>query len=114
MNDDPLRTALRLVDELGVVVALKGPTTYTCTPDGRAFADPAGNVGLGTSGSGDVVAGAIGGLAARGADPLQAAVFGIHVHAVAGDRLAERVGPLGYLARELSAEFPEILRDLSP
>ena len=113
VNDDPLRTARRLVDELGVVVSLKGSTTYTCGPDGQVFADDAGNVGLGTSGSGDVVAGAIGGLAARGADPLQAAVFGIHVHAVAGDRLAERVGPLGYLARELSAEFPAILLDLS-
>ena len=113
VNDDPLRTAQRLVDELGVVVSLKGSTTFTCAPDGRVFADDAGNVGLGTSGSGDVVAGAIGGLAARGADPMQAAVFGIHVHAVAGDRLAERVGPLGYLARELSAEFPKVLRDLA-
>lgn len=113
VNDDPLRTARRLVDELGVVVSLKGATTYTCAPDGRVFTDEAGNVGLGTSGSGDVVAGAIGGLAARGADPLQAAVFGIHVHAVAGDRLADRIGPLGYLARELSAEFPGILRDLA-
>ena len=113
VNDDPVRTARRLVDELGVVVSLKGSTTYTCAPDGRVFADDAGNVGLGTSGSGDVVAGAIGGLAARGADPLQAAVYGIHVHAVAGDRLAERVGPLGYLARELSGEFPAILQDLA-
>ena len=113
VNDDPVGTAERLVEELGVVVSLKGSTTYTCAPDGRVFADDAGNPGLGTSGSGDVVAGAIGGLAARGADPLQAAVFGIHVHAVAGDRLARRVGPLGYLARELSAEFPAILADLA-
>jgi hypothetical protein len=40
-------------------------------------------------------------------------VFGIHLHATAGDRLAERVGPLGYLARELAGEFPALLRDLS-
>jgi hydroxyethylthiazole kinase-like uncharacterized protein yjeF len=109
---EPERTGRRLADELGVIVALKGPTTYTCAPDGRVFADAAGNVGLGTSGSGDVVAGAIGGLAARGADPVQAAVFGIHVHAAAGDRLAERIGPVGYLARELPAEFPGILASL--
>ena len=113
VDAEPERTVRRLVDELGVVVSLKGSTTYTCAPDGRVFADAAGNVGLGTSGSGDVVAGAVGGLAARGADPLQAAVFGIHLHALAGDRLAERVGPLGYLARELAAEFPTILRDLA-
>jgi hypothetical protein len=40
-------------------------------------------------------------------------VHGIHLHAVAGDLLAERVGPLGYLARELAAEFPAILRALA-
>jgi ADP-dependent NAD(P)H-hydrate dehydratase len=114
VDADPLGIARRLVDELGVVVALKGSTTYVCAPDGQVFADDAGNVGLGTSGSGDVVAGAIGGLAARGVEPLQATVFGIHLHAVAGDRLAERIGPLGYLARELSAEFPAILRGLAP
>jgi hydroxyethylthiazole kinase-like uncharacterized protein yjeF len=111
---EPEKTGRRLADELGVVVALKGPTTYTCAPDGRVFADAAGNVGLGTSGSGDVVAGAIGGLAARGAAPVQAAVYGIHVHAAAGDRLAERFGPVGYLARELAAEFPGLLADLAP
>jgi ADP-dependent NAD(P)H-hydrate dehydratase len=111
---DPEKAGRRLVDELGVVVALKGPTTYTCAPDGRVFADAAGNVGLGTSGSGDVLAGAVAGLAARGADPVQAAVYGIHVHAAAGDRLAERVGPVGYLARELSAEFPSLLAALAP
>lgn len=113
ITDDPEKAGRRLADELGVVVALKGPTTYTCAPDGRVFADAAGNVGLGTSGSGDVVAGAVGGLAARGADPVQAAVYGIHVHAAAGDRLASRVGPVGYLARELATEFPSILADLA-
>ena len=113
VEGDPERTGRRLADELGVVVALKGPTTFTCAPDGRVFADAAGNVGLGTSGSGDVVAGAIGGLAARGTEPVQAAVFGIHAHAVAGDRLAERFGPVGYLARELAAEFPAILASLA-
>ena len=45
---------------------------------------------------------------------MQAAVHGIHVHAAAGDRLAQRVGPVGYLARELAAEFPGILADLAP
>jgi hydroxyethylthiazole kinase-like uncharacterized protein yjeF len=111
---DPLGVCRQLVAELGVVVSLKGATTYTCAPDGREFVDGAGNVGLGTSGSGDVVAGAIGGLAARGADPVQATVFGMHLHAVAGDRLAERVGALGYLAREVAGEFPAILESLRP
>jgi NAD(P)H-hydrate repair Nnr-like enzyme with NAD(P)H-hydrate dehydratase domain len=70
------------------------------------FECTAGNHGLGTSGSGDVLAGVIGGLAARGADPVQAAVWGVHLHGNAGDVLARRLGPLGYLARELLDEIP--------
>ena len=58
----------------------------------------AGNPGLGTAGSGDVQAGIVAGLLARGAEPAQAAVWGAYLHAAAGDRLAERVGPVGYLA----------------
>lgn len=73
----------------------------------------AGNPGLGTAGSGDVQAGLVAGLLARGADPAQAAVWGAYLHATAGDRLAERVGPVGYLARELPGELPGLLAELS-
>jgi ADP-dependent NAD(P)H-hydrate dehydratase len=75
--------------------------------------DGSGNPGLGTSGSGDVLAGAIGGLAARGASPDQAAVWGVHLHAEAGERLAARIGAVGYLARELLDELPQVLDQLS-
>lgn len=112
--DDRAGVAAKVAAELGAVVALKGGVTFTAGPDGRRFGDGAGNVGLATSGSGDVLAGLIGGLAARGADPLQAAVWAGHVHAAAGGRLAERVGPIGYLARELLDQVPLVLRDLQP
>lgn len=49
------------------------------------------------------------GLCARGAEPAQAAVWASHAHAAAGDRLSVRVGPLGFLARELLDELPLIL-----
>lgn len=102
-----------LARELGAVVSLKGPVTRTACPDGRLFADAAGNAGLATSGSGDVVAGAVGGLLARGAPPDQAAVWANHLHGVAGDRLAARVGPVGYLAREIADELPAVLGALA-
>jgi NAD(P)H-hydrate repair Nnr-like enzyme with NAD(P)H-hydrate dehydratase domain len=56
-----------------------------------------------------VLAGVVAGLVARGAAPRSAAVWGAYVHARAGDRLAERVGPVGYLARELLDEVPREL-----
>lgn len=68
--------------------------------------------GLGTSGSGDILAGAIAGLRARGTSDAQAACWGTHLHAAAGDRLASRVGSLGYLARELADELPPLMMEL--
>jgi hydroxyethylthiazole kinase-like uncharacterized protein yjeF len=71
-----------------------------------------GHSGLATSGSGDVLAGAVAGLLARGAEPAQAACWASHVHAAAGDRLAVSVGSLGFLASELLAELPRVLVEL--
>ncbi|MFD5276310.1 NAD(P)H-hydrate dehydratase [Pseudarthrobacter sp. NPDC058362] len=68
--------------------------------------------GLGTSGSGDVLAGAIAGLRARGTTGPQAACWGTHLHAAAADRLASRMGPLGFLARELADELPALMLEL--
>lgn len=110
---DPLALAREAAARLGVVVALKGACTYVAAPDGTAFHNTAGNLGLGTSGSGDTLSGVIAGLCARGADPLQAAAWGVFLHARAGERLARRVGPLGFLARELLAEVPPLLARLT-
>ncbi len=74
--------------------------------DGRQWLVSTGHVGLASSGSGDVLAGAVTGLLARGAGRGQAVCWGTHLHASAGDRLAARVGPLGFLARELLDELP--------
>jgi hydroxyethylthiazole kinase-like uncharacterized protein yjeF len=80
-------------------------------PDGNTWIVPSGHPGLGTSGSGDVLAGAIGGLLARGAAPAQAACWGTYLHAAAGDRLASRIGRLGFLARELVDELAAVLTE---
>ena len=108
----PADAALRIADEYGAVAVVKGRETFIAAPGGELYVNRAGNVGLATSGSGDVLSGVIAGLAARGADALAAAVWGVHAHARAGDRLAKRVGRLGYLARELLDEIPRVLEDL--
>ncbi|HMJ15740.1 MAG TPA: NAD(P)H-hydrate dehydratase [Polyangiaceae bacterium] len=110
---DPLDLASRAAARLGIIVALKGADTFVAAPDGRVFHNTAGNVGLGTSGSGDTLAGVIAGLCARGAEPLQAAVWGIYLHAKAGEILARKIAPLGFLARELLTEIPPLLSKLT-
>lgn len=93
-------------------VAAGGGESWVAAPDGRLFRDTAGGTGLGVSGSGDVLAGIVTGLCARGADPVQAAVWAVHLHGRAGDRLATAVGRLGFLARELPAEVPRVLAEI--
>lgn len=81
-------------------------------PDARTWRVDEGDAGLATSGSGDVLAGAIAGFAARGVEPAQAAVWGAWAHARAGRLLGARLG-LGFLARELARELPLALRDVA-
>ncbi|WP_282948031.1 NAD(P)H-hydrate dehydratase [Cellulomonas endometrii] len=101
--------AARVADRWGAVVTCAGTVAH---PDGRRWVSATGYAGLGTSGSGDVLAGAVAGLLAGGCSPEQAACWGTAVHGSAGDRLAARVGPLGYLARELADEVPALLVEL--
>ena len=101
--------ARQAAQRCGAVVVLKGPTTWIVAPDGPGWIHKADLPGLGTSGSGDVLAGLIAGLAARGATPAQAAVWGVWAHAQAGEVLAREVGRLGFLARELIPLLPRIL-----
>ncbi|GLS81867.1 hypothetical protein GCM10007893_27120 [Paracoccus marinus] len=67
-------------------------------------------MGLATGGSGDVLAGLIAGLVARGLPGWEAACWGVWLHGEAGRRMAERMGPVGFLARELAAEVPGLMR----
>lgn len=106
---DPAQHAGAAARAWNAVVALKGARTIIGAPDGGMWQHDGGNVGLAISGSGDVLAGIIAGLAARGASLAQAACWGVALHALAGDRRAARMGTLGYLARELADEIPALL-----
>jgi hydroxyethylthiazole kinase-like uncharacterized protein yjeF len=112
VDDDPAGTALRLADQAQATVGLGGATSWIAAPDGQLWRDESGGAGLGVSGSGDVRAGVVAGLLARGAQPEQAAVWAAHLHGRAGERLAASVGRLGFLARELPLEIPRVLAEI--
>ena len=76
-NHDPLPIACKAAAHWNAAVALKGAATFIALPDGRAWCHEGGNIGLAISGSGDVLAGIIAGLAARGASLEQAAAWGV-------------------------------------
>jgi hydroxyethylthiazole kinase-like uncharacterized protein yjeF len=106
---DPLAAARTAAARFGAIALVKGQYSHIAHPDGRAFRYEGGGVGLATSGSGDALAGIVGGLAARGADPLTAALWGVYLHGEAGRLLAGEVGRIGFLARELLDRIPRLL-----
>lgn len=110
VEKDPGGMVRKAAKQYGATVMLKGSTSLIVQQDGGVFAYAGGGVGLATGGSGDVLAGLTAGLAARGAQPQDALLWAVWLHGEAGRRCAEQIGPLGYLARELLAKIPAIIR----
>jgi hydroxyethylthiazole kinase-like uncharacterized protein yjeF len=109
ITGEPARVAAEAAAHLGAIVVLKaGPTTIVATND-AVFRQHARVPGLATSGAGDVLAGLIGGLLARGTAPIDACLWGVFLHAEAGRQLGARSGSIGYRAGELSAEIPLLM-----
>jgi ADP-dependent NAD(P)H-hydrate dehydratase len=111
VDDDDDRAALR-------AAARRWDATICCfeyvaAADGVLWRDENEVVGLGTSGSGDVLAGLAGGVGARSGDALTAACWATAVHRGAANRAAVDVAPLGYLASELVDAVPAVLHELA-
>lgn len=106
----PLHFARKAATLYGTIVVLKSKVTYVVTPEGLSWQHDGGLPGLATSGSGDVLAGLLAGLVARCSDPLTACLWAVVTHARAGRLLASKIGPLGFLARELLPEIPKLLK----
>ena len=114
ISANPHRVALEAAKRLNCFVVLKGPDTLVVSPQGQMLVHAGGVVGLGTAGSGDVLAGLLTGLLARGASPLIASAWAVHTHAAAGASLTRSVGQIGFLARELPPLFPGLIERFMP
>jgi NAD(P)H-hydrate epimerase len=94
--------ARRLAARSGAVAVLKGARSVIAAPGGEVWINPTGGPGLGTGGTGDVLAGLIGALFSQGLGALDAARLGAYLHGLAGD-----LGPAsGGLAGEVAARIP--------
>jgi hydroxyethylthiazole kinase-like uncharacterized protein yjeF len=109
VTSDPLGCGRRAAELYRSVVLVKGVVSHVVAPAGDAWRYNGGAPGLGVSGSGDVLAGIVGGLLARGAEPLSALLWAVWLHGEAGAVLAKRIGPIGFLAREVAGEIPALL-----
>ena len=100
--------ARRFADDYGVTLVLKGHHTLVTAPGRPLLCNETGNPGMATGGSGDVLAGIIGSLAAQGMDPYHAAVCGVYLHGAAGDRAAARLSQHSMLPTDLIEELGDL------
>ena len=96
--------ALEAARRSGAVVVYKGPDTVVASPDGLLGFAPAAHPWLATAGTGDVLAGMIAALRARGLAPFEAACAGVWLHG----RAAEIAGPT-LIADDLAEAIPQAL-----
>ncbi|HZZ08212.1 MAG TPA: NAD(P)H-hydrate dehydratase [Candidatus Binataceae bacterium] len=113
INADRISAARRLSELSGAAVLLKGARTVIADTEGDVYVNASGNPGMATPGMGDVLSGIVGALLGQGFTPLNALALGAFVHGHAGDRLAARIGPVGYLAGDLANELPCTLAAIS-
>lgn len=93
-----------------IFVVLKGAHTCITTPDGQSYFNSTGNPGMATGGSGDVLTGIIAGLLAQHYSPLEACLFGVYIHGLAGDIAAEKLSEEAMIAGDIIDSLGEAFK----
>lgn len=104
---DRLSKARDLAIQLGAYIILKGHYSALCMPDGHVIFNPSGNSGMATAGCGDVLAGVITGLLARGYKRAEACQLGMYLHGLAGDLAIRDIGKESLIASDIIRYLPK-------
>jgi NAD(P)H-hydrate epimerase len=113
INDDRVTAARTLAERTGACVLIKGSRSVIASPDGDIFVNSTGNPGMSTPGMGDALSGIVGAMLGQHMRPLDALAFGVFLHGYAADRVAARMGRVGYIAGDLIDELPMALEALT-
>ena len=110
--DDRLAAAHELAQRFGAVAVLKGPRTLVASPDGQCSVCVEGGPELAKAGTGDVLAGMVGALAAQGLPASNAAALAVYLHARAGALAARQHSVLGVTPEDVIAHIGPAVREL--
>lgn len=110
--DDPVACVKEGVERTGAIIVLKGATTLIHSTEGHTWFNHYPNDGMATAGSGDVLAGMIGGLLGQRMSPLEATRLGVYAHSLAGKFAAEHLGHRAMTALDIIGNIHLAFRDL--
>ena len=115
-HSDTLRKkrALEAAHQYGAVIVLKGHRTVVASPEGKCHINTTGNPGMATAGSGDVLTGMITALIGQGLPYFEAACLSAHVHGLAGDRAAKKMGQTSLIAGDILRFLSDAFKALVP
>lgn len=108
--ENPMGAAKDFVEDYPVTLVLKNARTIVAKDGELLYLNTSGNSGMATGGSGDVLAGMLGGLIAQGMDPSEAARLGVYLHGKAGDAAAKVKGQYSMLATDILDGIAEVTR----
>jgi hydroxyethylthiazole kinase-like uncharacterized protein yjeF len=109
---DPIKAIRDCVEKTHATVLLKGAATLITNPDDVIYINHYPNDGMATAGSGDVLAGIIGGLVGQKIDAFQATLLGVYLHSLAGDFAARALGHRSMTAEDITGNLHNAFKDL--
>lgn len=112
IQQDRVGAAVAIAGKFGACAVLKGCGTIVADASGGYAICPAGNPGMATAGSGDVLTGVVAAALGHGLSVFDAACTGVLAHALAGDRAAEKLGEMGLIAGDISDALPGVWRSV--
>ncbi len=108
IQEDRITAAQTMSQGFNAHCVLKGAGTVIANPDANFYICPYGNPGMATAGMGDILSGIIAAMIAQGVSVQNASIYGVLVHALAGDKAAE-LGEKGMIATDLFKHFQAVL-----
>ncbi len=112
ITENPLQTIREGVNATHTIVVLKGAATLVCSTEETVYLNHYPNDGMATAGSGDVLAGMIGGLLGQKMDPFQGTLLGIYLHSLAGDFAAKSKGHRSMTARDIIENIGNAFKEI--
>ena len=110
INEDQIRSLLKIQNKINKIVVLKGPTTFISYGD-KLMQNTTGNQGLAVGGSGDILSGIISSFVCQGFSPIIASAIGVFLHGKTADELLKIKGVRGLIPSDLIDMLPTVLKN---